>query len=101
MVVSFEAANPLSLAFWPLPLSRVWQVLRDAGSPYLHLCYPWTALLDGIPGEAPGSRLLCPLPALMSSREPGEYAVTLSPKGAGITPAQMSSCQGFTLRFIP
>jgi hypothetical protein len=101
MLVSFEAANPLSLAFWPLPLSLVWQVLRDDGSPYLHLRYPWTALLDGIPGEAPGYRLLFPLQALMISRKPGEHAVTLSPKGAGIAPARMSSCQGFPLRLIP
>jgi hypothetical protein len=101
MLVSFEAANPLSLAFWPLPLSLVWQVLRDDGSPYLHLRYPWTALLDGIPGEAPGYRLLVPLQALMISHEPGDHAVTLSPKGAGITPARMSSCQGVHLAVNP
>jgi len=101
MLVSSEAANPLSLAFWPLPLSLVWQVLRDDGSPYLHLRYPLTALLDGIPGEAPGYRLLFPLQALMISREPGEHAVTLSPKGAGIAPARMSSCQGCYLAVNP
>lgn len=101
MLVSFEAANPLSLAFWPLPLSLVWQVLRDDGSPYLHLRYPWAALLDGILGEAPSSRLLFPLQALMISRKPGEHAVTLSPKGAGIAPARRSSCQGFYLAVNP
>jgi hypothetical protein len=100
-LVSFEAANPLSLAFWPLPISLVWQVLRDDGSPYLHLRYLSTALLDGIPGEAPGYRLLFPLQALMISREPGEHAVTLSPKGAGIAPARMSSCQGSYLVVNP
>jgi hypothetical protein len=94
MLGSFEAATPVSWAFWPLPLRLVWQVLRDDGSPYLHLRYPWTALLDGVPGAAPSYRLLFPLQALMISREPGEHAVTLSPTGAGIAPARLSSCQG-------
>ena len=40
------------------------------------VAYPYSALLDGIPGRIPSDRHLLPLLGLMVSRYPGEYAVS-------------------------
>jgi hypothetical protein len=41
--------------------------------------YPYSAVLDGIPGRIPSDHLLFPLLGLMVSRYPREYAVSPTP----------------------